>query len=216
MFTGCKTLWGRSRLPSAEKAAKDRFKTALRQRFTSAPGRKHPHHKHQEEEHDHSCGHIREDQVRSAGGQRHAEEWSSKSRQNEQETATPAQPGPWSPGPHLWMRPPPAGYVASGKPSREWIILPLRWPLRVGRPIAWLRRGRKRACRARWWCAPLHAAGATEGSPGCQRLPAVGAESLLRLIVHEPPRLSLSVPGTRLPFLCGTAYHTHVPIYTSF
>ena len=56
-------VWCRSRLPSAEKAAKDRFKTALRQRFPSAPGRKHANQKHQEEEHDHSCGHTREDQV---------------------------------------------------------------------------------------------------------------------------------------------------------
>ncbi len=138
-------VWCRSRLPSAEKAAQDRFKTALRQRFPSAPGRKHANQKHQEEEHDHSCGHIREDQVGSAGGQRHADEGSSKSSQDEQETATPAQPGSWSPGPQLWMTPPPAGYVAGGQESREWIILHWRWRLRVGRRIAWLRSSRNQA-----------------------------------------------------------------------
>src|SRR5713226_6383118 len=199
-------VWCRSRLPSAEKAAQDRFKTALRQRFTSAPGRKHPNQKHQEEEHDQSCGHIREDQVGSAGGQRYADEGSSKSRQDEQETATPAQPGPWSPGPQLWMTPPPAGYVAGGQESREWIILRWRWRLYVGRPIAWLRSSRKLAWRAHWWCARLHAAGDTEGSSRCQRLPAVGAESWLWLSVHEPPS-SRSVSPER-GFLCFEGQHS--------
>src|SRR5260221_11497977 len=91
--------WCGGRLPSAEKSTKDRFKAALRQSFSSTPGCKHPNQQHQEEEDDHSSGHIHEDQVWPAGGQRHADEWSGKSRQDEQETATPAQPGPWSPGP---------------------------------------------------------------------------------------------------------------------
>jgi len=50
-------------LPTAEQSAKDRIKTTLRQSFSSAPGRKHPNQNQQEEEHNHSSGHIREDQV---------------------------------------------------------------------------------------------------------------------------------------------------------
>src|SRR5947207_354955 len=55
------------RLPSAEKSAKDRFKTALcaalRQSFLSAPGSKHPNQKQQDDEYDNSSRHICEDQV---------------------------------------------------------------------------------------------------------------------------------------------------------
>jgi hypothetical protein len=142
-----------------------------------------------EEEHDQSCGYIREDQVESTGGQRQTDEWSNKSRQDEEETATSTQPGPWSPGPHLWMTPPLVGHVASGGGSQEEIILRWRWHWRVGRRRAWLRSSRKLA-----WCARLHAAGDTEGRPRCQRVPAGGAEALLRLMVHGLPAFRSAFP----------------------
>src|SRR2546421_397797 len=135
------------RLPSAEKSAKDRFKTALcaalRQSFLSAPGCKHPNQKQQDDEYDHSSRHICEDQVWPAVREGHADEWSGKNRQDEQETATSSQPGPWSPGPQQRITALPAGSRASRKTSEERIILRLRWCLRIGRRIAWLCSSRK-------------------------------------------------------------------------
>jgi len=84
------------------------------------------------------------------------------------------------------MTPHPVDSIASGQTSKERIILRLRWCLRVGRRVAWLRSSRKLAWRSRWRCAHLRATNDTESSARRQRLPAVGAESLLRLIVYWP------------------------------
>jgi hypothetical protein len=55
---------------SAKESIKANVCTALRQSFSSAPGRKHANQKQQEKDHDHAYGHVREDQVRQAFGKR--------------------------------------------------------------------------------------------------------------------------------------------------
>jgi hypothetical protein len=71
------------KLSAAEYSAQDRVKTtlhaALRQCFSSAPGYKDGY--QDQEDHDHSDGHIREDQVRHACGKRQSDEWSYKNNQ---------------------------------------------------------------------------------------------------------------------------------------
>src|SRR5512146_871042 len=85
-------------LTSAEKTVQQGFKQALRKSFSSAPGGKHSDQRKQHHEQGQAPGYIQEHLVKLARGESDADEGSGQQREEQQETTTSAQPGPWSSG----------------------------------------------------------------------------------------------------------------------